>query len=153
MTVISMADPVPHDRLGDVLVRQRRLSPHQVGVALDVQRRTRLPLGRILVETRVVSPVRLRLALWQQRLTRLFRIRRSVRSGQPVSCYGVDLVSWARARLERHLLTVPLESSLSPQEAEIIRLRSELAHFDPHATGRIVENDDVLRQRLLTGNF
>jgi len=136
------------DRLGDVLIRQKCLAPHQIGVALEVQRRTRLPLGRILLETKIISRPRLWLALLQQKLSRQLPLRR-----KDNALYGFDLVRWAQARLENHMKAAPDATSQPSQTAEIIRLRSELAGLQPSIAGRIVEKDDVLKDRLITGNF
>ncbi len=135
--------------LGDLLLRQRQLSPYQLGVALDVQRRTRLPIGEILVQAAVVSRPRLWLALFTQKLLR--RVTRPLRP-LPASYYGQDLPHLAKARLEQHMATFPKVPVVSFEVAEAMKLRRERAQLD-RATARIVEDNDILKERLLSGNF
>jgi hypothetical protein len=145
----TLEKPVNTNRLGDLLVQKRQLAPHQVGVALDVQRKTKMPMGEILVQTEIVSRPRLTLALWQQKLRRLFSFNSRPKPG----LYGVELVNWARARLERHLKVNAEKPAVSSQVAEAVQLRSELAGLDPKAAGRIVDKDDVIKEKLLSGNL
>lgn len=145
----TLEKPVNTDRLGDLLVQKKQLAPHQVGVALDVQRKTNMPMGEILVQTEIVSRPRLTLALWQQKLRRIFSIRPRSKPGM----YGVELVNWAHARLERHLKVNVEKTAVSAQVSEAVQLRSELAGLPPSAAGRIVDKNDVLKEKLLSGNL
>ncbi len=135
-------------RLGDILIRKKHLAPHQLGIALAVQRRSRLPLGQILLQTRIISRSQLLLALAQQRLNRLFG-----GDQQKSKLYGHELVSWGRALLERHVKTNITPEDRAGMSQEALRLRSELAKLPPQRVARIVENDEVLKERILSGNF
>lgn len=135
-------------RLGDILIRKKHIAPHQLGIALAVQRKSRLPLGQILIQTRIISRLQLLFALAQQKLGRVFGGGK-----QQVGKYGHELVSWGRALLDLHVKeNVPPAGKLAPA-SETERLRSELANLPPQRIGRIVENDEALKERILTGNF
>jgi transposase-like protein len=43
--------------------------------------------------------------------------------------------------------------NITPELQEVLRLRKELARLRPHQTGRIVEKDHVLKERILTGSL
>lgn len=57
-------------RLGDILLQQKAVEPHQIDVALDVQRRMKLPIGQILLQTALITRTQLLLALLRQKLAR-----------------------------------------------------------------------------------
>jgi hypothetical protein len=137
----------PRLLLGDVLLKQKRLSPYQLGVALDVQRRTKLPIGQILVGANILSVPRLRMALLWQRLLRLFS-----RTPSTPLTQGAQLPDLARARLRQHMQTFPNVPVASYEIAHTMKLRRERASLSK-GSARIVEQDDIVRQRLLTGNF
>lgn len=148
-----MATQIP-TRLGDILIRMKRLKPHQLGVALAVQRKFRLPLGQVLVGINLITPRQLRMALLRQKLTRgLLRLRGAP---QKVLRYGADFAAYGRDLLEKHLArTTPAASAPAPETAEekATRLRAELAGLPPGRVARIVEKDDDLKERIITGNF
>lgn len=135
-------------RLGDILIRRKHLAPHQLGIALAVQRRSRLPIGQILLQTRIISRPQLLLALAQQKLGRLLGTGQ-----QKTTLYGHELVSWGRALLERHVRSTLTPADRASLTQETLRLRSELAKLPPQRAGRIVEKDEVLKERILSGNF
>ncbi len=135
-------------RLGDILIRNKHIAPHQLGIALAVQRKSRLPLGQILIQTRIINRVQLLLALLQQKLGRTFGGGK-----QQVGKYGHEMVSWGRALLELHVKQAVATENKSAALNETIRLRSELANLPANRAGRIVENDKALKERILTGNF
>lgn len=144
-------------RLGDILVRTRRIKPYQLGVALSVQRAARQPLGKILVETRILSALQLRLALLQQRWVRFKGEAAATAAPKGFRLYGLELVSRGRELLDRHMAAQqqqhPTGQSITPELQEVLRLRKELARLRPHQTGRIVEKDHVLKERILTGSL
>lgn len=141
-------------RLGDILVRTRRIKPHQLGVALSVQKAARRPLGEILVANSILSPLQLRFALWQQRWVRL---RNGAHSApKAFRLYGLEMVSWGRELLDRHMaeqVVTPSGKQMTPELHDVLRLRAELSRLSPHQAGRIVEKDHVLKERILTGNL
>lgn len=141
-------------RLGDILVSTHRIKPHQLGVALSVQKAARRPLGEILVANSILSPFQLRLALWQQRWVRL---RNGANTApKAFALYGLEMVSWGRELLDRHMAaqtTTPSGKPMTPELQDVLRLRAELARLRPHQAGRIVEKDHVLKERILTGNL
>lgn len=139
----------PRLLLGDVLLKQKQLSPYQLGVALDVQRRTKLPIGAILVGANILSPTRLKMALLWQKALRIFS-RKGV--AKPAQFYGAQLPELARARLEQHMQTFPAVRVVSYEVAETMKLRRERASLTK-GSARIVEQNDILQERLLTGNF
>lgn len=135
-------------RLGDILIRKKQIAPHQLGVALAVQRRSRLPLGEILIQTRIINRVQLVLALMQQKIARRFGGGK-----QQVGRYGHEMVSWGRALLEQHVKHNVTAENKAAALNETVRLRSELAKLPRQRAGRIVENDEALKERILSGNF
>lgn len=136
-------------RLGDILISRKHIAPHQLGVALSVQRRARLPLGQILLKANIINRAQLISALARQKLARLLS-----RQPKSIGLYGIELVAWGRAMLDRHLQASGTASAAaSPELTSTLRLRSELAHLPPKRAGRIVEQDNVLEERLLSGNF
>jgi hypothetical protein len=143
-------------RLGDILVRTRRIKPYQLGVALSVQKAARQPLGKILVETRILSALQLRLALLQQRWVRFRGEAAATATPKRFRLYGLELVSRGRELLDRHMAAQqasPAGRDITPELQEVLRLRKELARLRPHQTGRIVEKDHVLKERILTGSL
>jgi len=142
--------PEPSTRLGDLLVRAKKLRPHQLGVALAVQRQARVPLGKILVETKVLSKLDLQLALLRQWVMRRFQPTQ-----RKIGLYGSDLMAWGRQLLDRHLkeAQTPESHAVNQEVAETLRLRAELAKLSPEETARIIEKDRDLKERILSGNF
>jgi len=142
--------PETSTRLGDLLVSSHKLRPHQLGVALAVQRQARVPLGQILVETSVLSSFDLRIALLRQWVLRRFQPSR-----RKVSLYGSDLMAWGRQLLDRHLKDAQTTQNpaVNIEIAETLRLRAELAKLHPEETARIIEKDHDLKERILSGNF
>lgn len=126
-------------RLGDILVRKKQIAPHQLGVALSVQKKARLPLGQILLQNNIISRMQLLMALVQQKFSRLLSNTSS-------------LATQAQVRLESHLRTAPTATPADPVE-EMMHLREDLARLPASRAGRIVENDETLKERLQTGNF
>lgn len=116
-----MAAPIA-TRLGDILVRAQRLRPHQLGVALEVQRRAHLPLGRVLVGINLISPMQLRAALLKQKLVRVTHHLAS-RKKQPV-LHEVASVTPV-AHFHTH---------------SVHELRAELAGLKRGSIARIIEN-------------
>ncbi len=136
-------------RLGDILIRKKQLAPHQLGVALEVQRRARLPLGRILVGTRIISRPQLVAALLHQKVIRL--LGKSLR--RP-GLYGLDLPLHGQDMLEAHLKKSPAPQIKNTREdSEVLKIRRELASLPVDRAARIIENDAALSNRLLNGNF
>jgi hypothetical protein len=143
-------------RLGDILVRTRRIKPYQLGIALSVQKAARQPLGKILVETRILSALQLGLALLQQRWVRFKGEAANTVSPKRFRLYGIELVSKGRELLDRHMAAqqpTPTGREITPELQEVLRMRKELARLRPHQTGRIVEKDHVLKERILTGSL
>lgn len=137
-------------RLGDILIRKKQIAPHQLGVALAVQRKSRLPLGQILLQTAIISRAQLAIALLQQKLARAIGAR-----PRKAAYYGQELVNWGRNLLESHVKenVSPAEKPAASHEDMTLRLRSELAGLPGNRAGRIIEDDAALKERLLTGNF
>ena len=151
-----MAIQVP-TRLGDILIRMKRIKPHQLGVALEVQRRIRIPLGQVLIGINLITPRQLRWALLRQKLMRLLiRLRGTP---QQLRRYGSDLTVHGRDLLEKHLVSTARSAPASPsavsetEDEKEARLRAELAGLPPGRVARIVEKDDDLKERIITGNF
>ena len=135
-------------RLGDILIRQKKIAPHQLGVALSVQQKAHLPIGEILVETAVISRFQLLRALVVQKIAHLF----SGRTTKQVTLYGIELASLGHDLLQRHLKRAAEKpENMSPEQQQALKLRAERAHLT--CTARIVEDDDALKKRLMTGNF
>jgi len=139
-----MATQIPA-RLGDILIRSHYLRPHQLGVALEVQQKTRLPLGQVLVGTNLITPLQLCLALLRQKLMRF-----TGTLPKNMAHYGRDLAVRGRELLEKHFAAMPaVQAEQSAEE----KLRAELARLPHGRIARIIEADDKLKQRIISGNF
>ena len=135
-------------RLGDILIRQKKIAPHQLGVALSVQQKAHLPIGEILVETAVISRFQLLRALVVQKIAHFF----SFRTTKQVTLYGIELASLGHDMLQRHLKrSAKQPENITPDQQHTISQRTELSKLT--GTARIVEDDDALKKRLMTGNF
>ena len=144
----------PPPRLGDILVRAKKIAPHQLGVALSVQQKMRQPLGRILVEVRAIS----RFTLWWALAKQTFlKLQQGQLSGpRKIKLYGADLMAKGRELLDRHLKQTEATDEASEavvKVRETVRLRAERARLKPREVARIIEKDRDLKQRLLSGNF
>lgn len=137
-------------RLGDILIRRKLLAPHQLGVALAVQRKLRLPLGQILLHTKVISRAQLTMALFQQKLSHRLGLELGRLKGRH---YGHEFVTLGRSLLEKHVKQAGTSGADSGSPEATSRLRRELARLHPQRAGRIVEDDAELKERVLTGNF
>lgn len=142
-------------RLGDILLRTQKLKPHQLGVALDVQRRTGLPLGQILLGAHLITRTQLGLALLHQRMMRTKLGQRCGRKASPSSIGS--LAATGQELLEKHWQRVK-ESPTRQQGSETVShheeaLRRERAGLPPGRVARLVESDDALAARLRSGNF
>lgn len=126
-------------RLGDILIRRKQIAPHQLGVALSVQKKARLPLGQILVQNNIISRLQLFTALLLQKISGLFNSRPS-------------LSTEAQVRLETHLRNAEIPQENDPQQ-ETLHLREDLAGLPPTRAGRIVEKEEAIKERLMSGNF
>ena len=137
-------------RLGEILIRSKRIKPHQLGVALAVQQKKRIPLGRLLVEVDIITPSQLRFALLTQKLLRARQ--RFFSTPSRLRDMGLDFALRSQQKLEQHLAAL---ASSTPSEglAAVQALRGERAQLSRGRLARIIENDSDLAARLRSGNF
>ena len=143
-------DSAKMSRLGEILVRSRRLKPHQLGVALAVQRKRKIPIGKLLVEVKIITPTQLWLALLKQKLLRLrarfFAVPARLRD------MGMDFSFRSQRLLEEHLASLG-ETSLGLPREKDEDLRTERSNLPRGRIARIVEKNTDLAERIRTGNF
>jgi hypothetical protein len=120
-------------RLGELLVRSRRLTPEQLETALARQQRMRQPLGQILIELGYVTEVTMREGLCSQLHINFFDLDRIPLNRDLTRIVGAKYALRRRVvplfRAERMLVVAvenPTEMGVAEELQQHARLRVEL---------------------------